>query len=390
LVFDEGRSAEGRGVPYRLMRQKLKVFILLGSVPLFVLLFENATRNAVGQTAVLTAGQKFKNVKVLKDMPADDMGKVMNIMSESLGVNCDFCHYGYEFEKEGKKEFETSRKMIRMTWDINKDYFEGKPEVSCNTCHDGRPHPLSAPNLNPGQVVERRPKQPDTKPSVAEILRKYERAINPRSAVRDPKSDGVGSRRVSMGLFIRAVRIEPDGTTEKEEIWQKPGKLVISTFYPPSYTVTEGFDGTAAWKTSNADAIALKPDEVEQIRRTAELFAAGDLKAVYPRLEFGTLEKINGRDVYVLRATSESGTRERLFFDVQNGLLVRRTASLATILGAFVYQVDYNDYKSFGGAKLPFTTRVAMPGISFTRKILQVKIGPAIKNGKFVSPAIKR
>jgi hypothetical protein len=78
-----------------------------------------------------------------------------------------------------------------------------------------------------------------------------------------------------------------------------------------------------------------------------------------------------------------------LFFDVKSGLLVRRTASLPTILGAFVYQVDYNDYKSFGGVKLPFTTRVAMPGISFTRKILQVKIGPTIKDERFASPAVK-
>jgi len=358
------------------MKQKLKVFILLGSLPLFVLLFENASRHAEGQTAVLTAGRKFKNVKVLKDMPADDMGKVMNIMSESLGVDCNFCHYGYEFEKEGKEEFETSRKMIQMTWDINREYFKGKPEVSCNTCHNGRPHPLSAPNLNPEHLVERRPKQPDTKPSVDAIIEKYGRAI------------GVRGSRVSKGLntslYIKAIRIEPDGATEKEEIWQKPGKLVISTFYPPNYTVTEGFDGTTAWKKSNADAIALKPDEIEQIRRTAELFTAADLRSIYPQLEFGTLEKINGRDVYALEASNESGTPEKLFFDVQNGLLVRRTASLPTILGAFVYQVDYNDYKSFGGVKLPFTTRVAMPGISFARKILQVKIGKSIEDAKFV------
>jgi hypothetical protein len=355
------------------MKQKLKVFILLGGLPLFVLLFENASRHAEGQTAVLTAGKKFKNVKVLKDMRADDMGKVMNIMSESLGVDCNFCHYGYEFEKEGKEEFETSRKMIRMTWDINKDYFEGKPEVSCSTCHNGRPHPLSSPNLNPEHLIERRPKQPDTKPSVEAILAKYERAVSvPRA-----------NKGLKPSLYIRAIRIEPDGATEKEEIWQKPGKLVISTFYPPSYTVTEGFDGTSAWKKSNTDVIALKPDEIEQVRRTAELFAAPDLKIIYPRLEFGTLEKINGRDVYALRATSESGALERLFFDVKSGLLVRRTASLPTILGAFVYQVDYNDYKSFGGVKLPFTTRVAMPGISFTRKIIRVQINSVFDDSKF-------
>lgn len=364
------------------MSKHLKILILLCSLPLFVLLFESAFRQrAEGQTA-LTAGQKFKNIKVLGDMPADQMGKVMNIMNESLGVNCDFCHIGDDFEKDGKKEKEDARKMVQMTFAINKDYFQGKQEVSCSTCHNGRPHPLSVPNLNPGESVERRQKQPEKHPTVDDILRRYQESI------------GVGSPRVAKGAqpkitsrYIKAVRIEPDGTQEKEEIWQKPGKLVIGTFYPPSYTVTEGFDGTTAWKTSNTDLINLKEDEVEQIRRTSELFAATDLKTVYPKLEFGALEKIRGREVYMLRAVSKTGMRERLFFDVQSGLLVRRTASSPTILGAFIYQVDYNDYKDFGGVKLPVTTRVAMPGISFTRKILKVKTIAGVDDTKFAAPA---
>jgi hypothetical protein len=360
------------------MIKYLKLAILFTGFLGFVLLFENTLGQNVSSQKIETAGQKFKNVKVLKDMPADDMGKVMNIMSESLGVNCDFCHYGYEFEKEGKEEHEVSRKMIRMTWEINRQYFEGKQEVSCSTCHNGRPHPLSVPNLNPGETVERRQKQPETKPSVDAILEKYGRAIGVRGS---RASKGLGS-----GRYITALRLEPDGTQEKEEIWQKPGKLVISTFYPPSYTVTEGYDGTNAWKTSNTDLIKLKEDEIEQIRRTAELFAAIDLKAVYSKLEFGALEKISGRDVYMLRATSRTGARERLFFDVQTGLLVRRTASSPTILGAFIYQVDYNDYKDFGGVKLPVTTRVAMPGISFTRKILKVKNNAGVDDARFRVP----
>jgi hypothetical protein len=253
-----------------------------------------------------------------------------------------------------------------MTWEINREYFDGKKEVTCNTCHNGRPHPLSTPNLTPGQPVERRPKQPASRPTVDQILEKY------RQAVSSPR----GSKGANENLYIRAIRIEPDGAKEKEEIWHKPGKLVISTFYPPNYTVTEGYDGINAWKKSNADLITLKPDEAEQIRRTAQLFAQPDLRLVFPKLEYERLEKIEGREVYVLRAVSDIGTPERLFFNAKSGLLVRRTASTMTILGAFVYQVDYNDYKAFGGVKVPFTSRVSVPGISFIRKILNAKTGP--------------
>ena len=52
---------------------------------------------------VETAGEKFKSIKVLNDMPADQMGKVMNMMSASLGVNCAFCHASNDgdFAQEG-------------------------------------------------------------------------------------------------------------------------------------------------------------------------------------------------------------------------------------------------------------------------------------------------
>ena len=96
------------------------------------------------QAKVQTAGERFKNIKVLNDMPADQLGKVMNIFSASLGVECSFCHVPNAFEKDDKPEKLTARKMIKMTFDINKDNFNNRPEVSCNTCHSGHEHPQSA------------------------------------------------------------------------------------------------------------------------------------------------------------------------------------------------------------------------------------------------------
>ena len=66
--------------------------------------------------------------------------------------------------------------------------------------------------------------------------------------------------------------------------------------------------------------------------------------------------------------------RERLYFDVQTGLLVRRVASSPqTVLGNLCYQVDYKDYKLFNGVKIPTTIDYAVPGVRWTRKIVQVK-----------------
>lgn len=350
------------------LKNNLKIAIVLSVSVLGVLSFTGNRQHA--QTKVETAGQKFKNIKVLNDMPADQMGKVMNLMSAGLGVNCSFCHIENDFEKDGNEHKDAAREMLKMTFEINKNYFNGETEVSCATCHNGRPHPQSAPNLNL-TAAETRPKQPETKPTVEQILDKYTLALGGKTNLEKTTS-----------RYIKANRVEPDGTIEAEEVWQKPNRLLVTTKYG-NYLVAEAFDGTKAWKRGNADEIKLKTDEEEQIKREAQLFATADLKAIYPKMEFVNLDKINGSEVFQIRATTANNLRERLYFDASTGLLVRRIASTPTILGNFPYQVDYNDYKDFSGVKLPTSIRFALPNITWTRKILEVKINAPIGDEKF-------
>src|ERR1041385_7926026 len=106
------------------MKKYLKLTTIALSLPFFALLFTNywKTSAQTTQTAqVVTAGQKFKNIKVLNDMPADQLGKAMNIISASLGVKCSFCHVGEDFEKDDKRAKATARKMMAMTLAINKN-----------------------------------------------------------------------------------------------------------------------------------------------------------------------------------------------------------------------------------------------------------------------------
>ena len=355
-------------------RQKTKIAVFLTFLLFGALVFTRAGQMQAKQ--IETAGQKFKNIKVLNEMPAEQMGKVMNLMSASLGVNCTFCHSSEEdFARDDNEHKQIAREMLKMTFAINKNYFNARTEVTCNTCHNGKSHPQSAPNLNFIAAADERPKQSETKPGVEEILEKYELALGGKSAL-----GKINSRR------IKASRVEPNGKSEPEEIWQKGDKLLIVTTYPKA-VVTEAFDGTNVWKTANEHSIPLKTDETEQIRRAAEIFASPNLKGIYPKMEFGAIDRINGREVYQIRATTANGGRERLFFDRENGLLVRRTASVPTIIGNFVYQVDYADYKDFGGVKLPVTTRFAVPNINWTRKILEVKNNAAVEEAKFKQPA---
>jgi len=94
-----------------------------------------------------TAAERFKNVKVLKDIPASAFLDAMGSFSLALGKNCEFCHVKGKDELDDKKEKATARKMIEMTHKINDQNFEGKMEVRCYTCHKGMAHPASRPDF---------------------------------------------------------------------------------------------------------------------------------------------------------------------------------------------------------------------------------------------------
>jgi hypothetical protein len=329
------------------------------------------------QTKVETAGQKFKSIKVLNEMPADQMGKVMNMMSASLGVNCKFCHASNDgdYEKEGFEHKDIARQMLRMTFEMNKNYFDSRAEITCATCHQGKPMPQSVIPLVP---VPRAPRlvQPEKKPSVDEILAKYETGLGGRANLAK-----ITSRQ------INAQRVEPDGKTfEEETILQKGVKMSIKTVYPSKqygdYAVEEIYDGKVAAKFGNGSRIELKTDETEQIKREAQLFANPDLKAVYAKLYFHAVERIEEREFYVLSANGVSAS-EKLYFDPASGLLVRRLTETPTVLGAFTFQVDYTEYKDFSGVKLPTVVKFAVPNIRWTRRILDVKNNIAIDEAKF-------
>ena len=80
----------------------------------------------------------------------------MQFIAASLGVECEFCHVEGSFEKDDKKPKQTARKMMEMMFAINKDNFDGHREVTCNSCHRGRTHPVGMPPVMAEELESRR------------------------------------------------------------------------------------------------------------------------------------------------------------------------------------------------------------------------------------------
>src|SRR5581483_170643 len=109
------------------------------------------------------AEEQFKNIQVLKGIPADQLIPSMQFITVSLGVECSFCHVKDAFEKDDKKPKQTARKMMEMMFAINKENFAGNREVTCYSCHRGSVHPMSIP-----AVMTESTKQAPTEPHPAE------------------------------------------------------------------------------------------------------------------------------------------------------------------------------------------------------------------------------
>src|ERR1022692_3507354 len=78
-----------------------------------------------------TAARVYKNIQVLKDIPADQLVPAMQYITVALGVECSFCHVSHEPAKDDKPEKLAARKMMLMMFAIDKDHFEGHQEVTC-------------------------------------------------------------------------------------------------------------------------------------------------------------------------------------------------------------------------------------------------------------------
>ena len=349
---------------------------------------QNATTPGPTAPSEKTVEQTHKNIQVLKGLPDSQLIPVMNYMAASLGVRCNYCHVN----KEGKWDFpsdeiaekKTAREMITMVGGINKNNFRGDPEVSCYTCHRGRTsvvHTLSVPLPTPEPRPSAAPSptaSQQVNPTAEQILDKYYQAVGGAEAIDKLKS------RVMKGTLITG-----QGAEIGYELNQSGPDSVLAVLTTPQGVFERALTGPTGWEKSDRGLRDLTDFEINYIRRHSLLYADLRLKDEFSRVSFRGKQNIDGRDVYVVGATTTGGARETLFFEVETGLLVRRTSSTRTPVGSIPEQVDFADYKEVEGMKLPFTIRFSAvdPSYSGVRKFTEIKLNVPIDPKRFNKPA---
>ena len=338
----------------------------------------------------------FKNIQVLKGIPADEFMGTMSVFSAALGESCETCHDGsggwasYALDTVPRKR--TARRMVTMMAAINQANFGGRQVVTCWTCHRGRDRPVTTPTLDavygpPTDESDDVLTQARGVASVDQVLDKYLQAIGGAQNV---------ARVTSFVARGNSGGYGPEGDKRPVEIFAKiPGggaprfqrTTIIHTLDGDS---TRTFDGRAGWIAAPhrpVSVLALTGGELDGARLDAQLSFPAQIKQAFNGWRAGAATTLNDRPAQVLQGTSPGGTLANFYFDRDSGLLVRLVRFAPSKVGRLPTQIDYADYRDVGGVKLPFHWTVTWLSGVDTFELTEVRPNVPIDAAKFAKPA---
>jgi photosynthetic reaction center cytochrome c subunit len=350
-----------------------------------------------------TAGEHYKNIQVLKNIPADQLPNAMQYVAASLGVQCGFCHVqgpdGWHYASDDKPTKATARKMMQMVNSINAANYD--ITVSCATCHHGRNEPERTPplatELTPEQASrmerQRGPGAPGAargagqpgpaqaqaggrgqRPteSVDDVLTKYVQALGGPEAWAKAKTVVMQGTQTSRDLRTTPVKIDEKITGEY--------RIDLES---PQGPVSRVSDGKTTWFVAGGNTRPMEGLQAQQASRLADFGLPVTAKQKYSDLSAQRYANIDGANSIVLTGGTADGVTEQLYFDRDSGVLLRRVISTRTPLGSLVEQIDYSDYRDVSGVKLPFQVHHATWNQTNTLKFSDVKLNVPLDDSLF-------
>jgi photosynthetic reaction center cytochrome c subunit len=337
-----------------------------------------------GSDAPKTAAQQFKNIQVLKDIPAEQLIPTMQFISASLGVECEFCHVERQMDKDDKKEKGFAREMMKMEFEIDKGHFKGELEVTCYTCHRGSAHPVGTPILSadasakhPGPHVHDGDEGEHANlPTADQILDKYLAAVGGAEALAKIKT------RIQKGT------IDAMGMKSPIEVYSEaPNKRVSISHFNGGSSVT-AFNGQVGWLSIPGGTHRMTAAERESAAIDAQMYFASKVREMYKEFSVRPGEEIGARATYLVAAGATPGHPAiRMYFDQETGLLLRLIRYTETALGKNPAQVDYAEYKETNGVKIPYQWTLVRPNGAFTIHIDSLQQNVPIDAGLFQPPS---
>lgn len=213
-------------------------------------------------------------------------------------------------------------------------------------------------------------------PSVDQILEKNIKGMGGKVAIEKVKT------RVLKGSIANAMTPSPI-TWEMRQ--KAPNKRLAIMEMPGFGKVREVYDGKVAWtEAPGINSEQKTGEELARVRRDAEFYRELRWKELYPYMAVLGQTNVAGRDAYRVEAKPVTGTADILYFDVENGLLLRMDSETDMGTGKTVLEIFFEDYKVVDGVKVPHKVRMPAPEqYKFTLTISEVKFNVPMDDVEF-------
>ena len=337
----------------------------------------------------------FKNVQVMKGIPVNQFMDTMGFFSAALGSNCTGCHVAESLQDQAKFAEDVPRKrrarqMITMVNNFNKEGFGGRRALTCWTCHRGVQIPETIPSLTAQYTIA--PEDPNAieiapdgpkEPTAVQVLDKYLQAV------------GGAQKAATLTSYIAKGTVEGFDTYHvpvPAELYAKAPNQRTLIWHTQNGDASTVFDGKAGWIANISNPVRLIPvmagGELDGAKLDADLDFPANIKNALKDWKIGfPMTAIDDKPVNEIQGTGAGGTRVKLFFDAESGLLVRTLRYEDTVIGAVPIQVDYADYRDVAGVKIPHNLVVTWTDGQSKILFKEFQANVPIEAARFAKPA---
>ena len=155
---------------------------------------------------------------------------------------------------------------------------------------------------------------------------------------------------------------------------------------------TTTYDGRGGWLAAIDKPVPVLPlvsgDDLDGAKLEADLSFPARVKQALTQWRVGfPAAFIDDHEALVVQGTTAGGSRVKLYFDKESGLLARVVRYTVTMVGIVPTQTDYSDYRDVAGVKMPFKWTITWTDGQSNTELSEIQPNVPIDAAKFAKPA---
>lgn len=213
-------------------------------------------------------------------------------------------------------------------------------------------------------------------PMADEIIAKFEQAVGGRETF----------QRVKSFHYKQTWTFDSGVSGPVEFLGKAPNKQLMMVNFPAPGTIQMGFNGTRAWAQDPRDGLRDLRSEEAMPAEEMDIHLYVKLREAYKKLTVQSKTQVGDKAAWLVEATNQRGDVQKMYFDAQTGLLLRRDSEVVTPKGKSSTVEYIESYREISGVKIPATGRVSGPMGNYNYRLDDAKVNVSIDDARFERP----